>query len=66
MDVILVFKMLVLQKLYNISDDPLEHQVNDCLSFPLSFLPRELFLSNFIVGPDSSIPWDTGEMYSGF
>jgi len=32
-DVILMFKMLVLQQLYNISDDELEYQVNDRLSF---------------------------------
>jgi IS5 family transposase len=32
-DELLLFKMLVLQKLYNISDDELECQVNDRLSF---------------------------------
>lgn len=32
-DVLLLFKMLVLQKLYNISDEELEYQVNDRLSF---------------------------------
>lgn len=32
-DVVLMFKMLVLQQLYNISDEELEYQVNDRLSF---------------------------------
>ncbi|MEO1145473.1 MAG: IS5 family transposase [Cyanobacteria bacterium J06638_22] len=32
-DVLRLFKMLVLQKLYNISDEELEYQVNDRLSF---------------------------------
>ena len=34
-DVILMFKMLLLQKLYNISDEQIEYQVNDRLSFML-------------------------------
>ncbi len=33
LDVILVFKLLILQKLYNLSDEQLEYQVNDRLSF---------------------------------
>ncbi|MGF1577113.1 MAG: IS5 family transposase [Cyanophyceae cyanobacterium] len=33
MDVILMFKLLMLQRLYNISDAELEYQVNDRLSF---------------------------------
>ena len=32
-DAVLLFKLLVLQKLYNISDEALEYQVNDRLSF---------------------------------
>ncbi|NRB06938.1 MAG: transposase, partial [Richelia sp.] len=32
-----MFKMLVLQQLYNISDEQLEYQVNDRLSF-MTFL----------------------------
>ena len=32
-DVIVMFKLLVLQRLYNISDEQLEYQVNDRLSF---------------------------------
>ena len=33
MDVILMLKMLVLQNLYNLSDEELEYQINDRLSF---------------------------------
>lgn len=40
-DVILMFKMLILQQLYNISDDELEYQVNDRLSF-MRFLGLEI------------------------
>ena len=36
-DAIVMFKMLVLQQLYNISDEELEYQVNDRLSF-MTFL----------------------------
>ena len=32
-DVLLLFKLLILQQLYNISDESLEYQVNDRLSF---------------------------------
>lgn len=32
-DVLLLFKMLILQQLYNISDESLEYQINDRLSF---------------------------------
>lgn len=32
-DVILMFKLLILQQLYNVSDEKLEYQVNDRLSF---------------------------------
>ena len=32
-DVVLMFKILVLQRLYNISDDQTEYQINDRLSF---------------------------------
>ena len=32
-DVLIMFKMLVLQKLFNLSDEELEFQVNDCRSF---------------------------------
>ena len=41
LDVVLMFKMLLLQKLYNISDDQLEYQVNDRLSF-MQFLGLSL------------------------
>ena len=40
-DVVLMFKLLLLQKLYNISDEQLEYQVNDRLSF-LQFLGMSL------------------------
>ncbi|WAL61381.1 transposase [Thermocoleostomius sinensis A174] len=32
-DAVVMFKLLVLQQLYNISDEELESQVSDCLSF---------------------------------
>ena len=35
-DVLIMFKMLVLQKLFNLSDEELEFQVNDRRSFELS------------------------------
>ncbi|MEM9807481.1 MAG: transposase [Cyanobacteria bacterium P01_D01_bin.56] len=40
-DELLLFKMLVVQKLYNISDEDLEYQVNDRLSF-MQFLGLSL------------------------
>jgi IS5 family transposase len=40
-DPILLFKMLILQQLYNISDEELEYQVNDRLSF-MNFLGLSL------------------------
>lgn len=51
-DVILMFKLLILQDLYNIGDDELEYQVNDRLSF-MSFL--ELGLEDKI--PDAKTVW---------
>ena len=51
-DVIIMFKMLVLQQLYNISDDDLEYQVNDRLSF-MRFLGLTLFDSV----PDATTVW---------
>jgi IS5 family transposase len=51
-DVLLLFKMLVLQKLYNISDDELEYQVNDRLSF-MQFLG--LGLEDAV--PDATTVW---------
>ena len=38
-DVIVMFKVLVLQQMYNLSDDQTEYQVRDWLSFKL-FLDR--------------------------
>jgi IS5 family transposase len=51
-DVVLLFKMLVLQKLYNISDEELEYQVNDRLSF-MQFLA--LGLEDPV--PDATTVW---------
>jgi len=51
-DVVLMFKMLILQQLYNISDDELEYQVNDRLSF-MRFL--ELGIGDVV--PDATSVW---------
>ncbi len=51
-DVIVMFKMLVLQQLYNISDEELEYQVNDRLSF-MRFLGLTLWDSV----PDATTVW---------
>ena len=51
-DALLLFKMLVLQKLYNISDEDLEYQVNDRLSF-IQFLG--LGLEDSV--PDATTVW---------
>ena len=51
-DVIVMFKMLVLQQLYNISDEDLEYQVNDRLSF-MGFLG--LTLADSV--PDATTVW---------
>jgi IS5 family transposase len=55
-DVLLLFKMLVLQKLYNISDEDLEYQVNDRLSF-MQFL--EIGLEEPV--PDATTVWSFRE-----
>ena len=47
-----MFKMLVLQQLYNISDEDLEYQVNDRLSF-MRFLG--LTLADAV--PDATTVW---------
>ena len=47
-----MFKLLLLQKLYNISDEQLEYQVNDRLSF-MQFLG--LNLSDAV--PDGTTVW---------
>lgn len=52
LDVVLMFKLLVLQQLYNISDDELEYQVNDRLSF-MRFL--HLGLEDAV--PDAKTVW---------
>ena len=51
-DSILMFKLLILQKLHNISDEELEYQVNDRLSF-LQFLG--LSLTDSV--PDATTVW---------
>lgn len=55
-DVLLLFKMLVLQKLHNISDAELEYQVNDRLSF-MQFLG--LGLEDVV--PDATTVWSFRE-----
>lgn len=51
-DAVLMFKLLVLQRLYNISDEELEYQVNDRLSFM-----RFLGLGIEDVVPDRTTVW---------
>ncbi|MEA5464903.1 IS5 family transposase [Leptothoe sp. PORK10 BA2] len=51
-DVIVMFKLLIVQQLYNISDDELEYQVNDRLSF-MRFL--HLGLEDSV--PDAKTVW---------
>ncbi|MEO0801361.1 MAG: IS5 family transposase, partial [Cyanobacteria bacterium J06642_2] len=55
-DVILMFKLLLLQKFYNISDESLEYQVNDRLSF-MKFLG--LGIEDTI--PDATTVWSFRE-----
>ena len=55
-DVMLMFKMLVLQQMYNIGDDELEYQVNDRLSF-MRFL--HLGIEDAI--PDAKTVWSFRE-----
>jgi transposase, IS5 family len=51
-NVILLFKMLILQQLYNLSDESLEYQVNDRLSFM-----RFLHLGIEDPMPDATTVW---------
>lgn len=55
-DVVLKFKMLILQRLYNIADAELEYQVNDRLSF-MKFL--KLGLEDVV--PDATTIWQFRE-----
>mgnify|MGYP001801153675 CR=1 FL=1 len=55
-DVIVMFKLLIVQQLYNISDDELEYQVNDRLSF-MRFL--HLGLDDSV--PDAKTVWSFRE-----
>lgn len=52
LDAILMFKLLILQSLYNISDDELEYQVNDRISF-MKFL--NLGIEDSV--PDATTVW---------
>lgn len=56
-DLILMFKILVLQKLYNLSDEQMEYQILDRLSF-MRFL--ELELQDDV--PDQNTIWNFREM----
>jgi len=51
-DYVLMFKILILQRYYNLSDDQVEYQINDCLSF-MRFL--DLTIADEI--PDSKTVW---------
>jgi transposase, IS5 family len=51
-DVVVLFKMLVLQQLHNISNESLEYQVNDRLSF-MQFLGFDLISEV----PDATTVW---------
>ncbi len=51
-DILLLFKLLILQQLYNISDESLEYQVNDRLSF-MRFL--KLGIEDQV--PDATTVW---------
>lgn len=51
-DVVVIFKMLILQRLYNLSDEQLEYQINDRLSF-MKFL--NLGLEDRV--PDGTTVW---------
>jgi len=60
-DVVLMFKLLILQKLYNISDEELEYQVNDRLSF-MQF--SGLSLTDTV--PDATTVWLFRRCLRGF
>jgi IS5 family transposase len=59
-DYVLMFKILVLQKYYNLSDDQIEFQINDRMSF-MRFL--NLTISDDI--PDSKTVWNFKEQLTG-
>jgi hypothetical protein len=58
-DVLLMFKILLLKTVYNLSDDQVELQIRDCLSFR-AFLG--LSFANTV--PDSKTIWLFGEQLS--
>lgn len=55
-DYVLMFKILVLQRYYNLSDDQVEYQINDRMSF-MRFL--DLTIADDI--PDSKTVWNFRE-----
>lgn len=57
-DEIMMFKILVLQRLYNLSDDQTEYQINDRMSF-MRFLGLDL--RNKV--PDAKTIWDFKKSY---
>ncbi|GAB1858618.1 hypothetical protein MHTCC0001_34580 [Flavobacteriaceae bacterium MHTCC 0001] len=58
-DYVLMFKILILQRYYNLSDDQTEYQINDRMSF-MRFL--NLTISDDI--PDSKTIWNFAERLS--
>jgi IS5 family transposase len=59
-DYVLMFKVLVLQKLYNLADDATEYQIKDRLSFQ-----RFLGLSLCDTVPDAKTVWNFKEVLKG-
>jgi len=55
-DYVLLFKVIILQRFYNLSDDQIEYQLNDRMSF-MRFL--DLTISDDV--PDSKIVWNFRE-----
>lgn len=59
-DYVLMFKILILQRYYNLSDDQVEYQVNDRMSF-MRFL--DLTIADDV--PDSKTVWNFREQLTG-
>ena len=53
----LIFRILILQRYYNLSDDQVEYQINDCMSF-MRF--SDLSIADDI--PDSRTVWHFREL----
>jgi len=60
-DYVLLFKILILQRFYNLSDDQIEYQINDRMSF-MRFL--DLTISDDV--PDSKTVWNFREKLVDF